>query len=70
MERGWHGKLAQLQATGAALLARAGLQAEALPPGALALVQHAMLCTLPMLALLAFTERLQRGSSARTALQR
>lgn len=67
VERGWHGSLAKLKALGAAAMAAAGL--DRLPPAVLATLQHSLLCTLPVLALAALTERLQRGS-ARAALHR
>lgn len=61
VERGWHGKLAKLKALGAAGMAAAGL--DRLSPALLAVLQHSLLCTLPVLALAALTERLQRGST-------
>lgn len=61
VERGWHGSLAKLKALGTAGMAAAGL--DRLPPAVLAVLQHSLLCTLPVLALAALTERLQRGSS-------
>ncbi|PRW57424.1 GPI ethanolamine phosphate transferase 3 [Chlorella sorokiniana] len=67
VERGWHGSLAKLKALGAAGMAAVGL--DRLPPAVLAVMQHSLLCTLPILALAALTERLQRGS-ARPGLHR
>lgn len=67
VERGWAGKLAGLQKLGAAAMAATRL--DQLPAGVLAVLQHSVLCTLPLLALAALTERLQR-SSGRGALHR
>ena len=68
LERGWHGKLSGLKNFGAVLMAHSGL--DQLPPAVLAVAQHTLLCTLPILVLAALTMRLQRGSGARSGLQR
>lgn len=67
MARGWASKLSSVKAAGAALLATTPLSR--LSPAALALLQHGLLCTLPLAALVVLTERLQRGSS-RSTVQR
>lgn len=60
VERGWHSSLAKLVSLGTAAMAAARI--DRLPPGVLVVLQHALLCTLPILALALLTERLQRGS--------
>ncbi|KAL4452193.1 hypothetical protein ABPG75_007855 [Micractinium tetrahymenae] len=67
LERGWHGKLGKAKALATALMAAAGV--DRLPPAVLLAAQHSLLCTLPIMALAAATERLQRGSR-RGVLQR
>ena len=68
LERGWHGKLSGLKNLGAVLMAHIGV--DQLPPAVLAVGQHTLLCTLPILGLAALTTRLQRGSGAGSGLQR
>lgn len=65
--RGWHDKLGKAKALVAALMVAARI--DRLPPAVLLLAKHSLLCTLPLVALAAATERLQRGSR-RGTLQR
>lgn len=67
VERGWHSKLDKAKDLAVALMAAARI--DRLPPAVLLLAQHSLLCTLPIVALAAATERLQRGSH-RNTLQR